>query len=92
MPDYSIKRFSKYSDDELIGLLREYAQTANKSYVSSSGFFAATGIAETTITNHFGTWKTFCEKAGRYERTLDRARLFENLDLVWQALGHEPKK
>ena len=94
MIDYSAKRYSEYSGDELIALLREYAKTARLSYVSSRAFSQATGISETTVTNHFGTWKAFCFKAGlapRYDRTSDRTDLFENLDRVWQILDRQPR-
>lgn len=94
MTDYSIKRYKKYTDEELTTRLREYAQATGRTYVSALSFSEATGIAEATITNHFGTWKAFCERAGlapRYERTPDKLRLFENLDHVWQVLGHQPR-
>lgn len=94
MTDYSIKRFNKYSDSELIERLRTYAKTSGLSFVSIAGFSKATGIAETTITNHFGSWKTFCEKAQlapRYQRTVSRTELFENLDRIWKALGRQPR-
>ena len=94
MIDYTVKRYSKYSDSELIERLRMYAQSAGLSFISSRAFSQATGISEGTITNHFGTWKAFCGKARlapRYDRTQDRADLFENLDRVWQALGHQPR-
>ena len=95
MSDYSIKRYSEYSDEELIDRLREYAQVTGKSYVSGRSFSEKTGIAEATITNHFGTWKAFCERAGlapRYQRTVDKLRLFENLDRVWQVLVVSPAR
>ena len=94
MPDYSVKRYSKYKDEELIRRLSEYAQAAGKSYVSGQSFSEATGIAEATITNHFGTWKAFCERAGvapRYDRAAGKDQLFENLDRVWRVLGCQPR-
>ena len=94
MTDYSIKRYHEYSDFELIERLQEYSQAIKDGYVSSRAFSEATGIAETTITNHFGTWKAFCEKAGlfpRYHRKIDKNKLLENLDRVWQALGRQPR-
>ncbi len=94
MTDYSIKRYHEYSDFELIERLQEYSQAIKDGYVSSRAFSETTGIAETTITNHFGTWKAFCEKAGlfpRYHRNIDKNKLLENLDRVWQALGHQPR-
>lgn len=92
--DYSIKRYNKYSDEEFIERLREFAQAKGQSFVSASSFTKATGISESTIANHFDTWRRFCEKAGlspRYERKVDKIRLFENLDRVWQNLGRQPR-
>lgn len=94
MTDYSIKRFSKYTDAELIASLQDFAKRMGQSFVSGRAFSEATGILETTITNHFGTWHAFCAKAGlapRYQRAVSRADLFENLDRVWQALGRQPR-
>jgi hypothetical protein len=75
-------------------LLRQYARSSGKSYIAGRDFSIATGVAETTIINHFGTWKAFCERAGlapRYNRTADKVSLFKNLDHVWQSLGHQPR-
>ncbi len=94
MTDYSIKRFSKYTDDELIARVQDYAKQVERQFVSVAAFSAATGISEATVTNHFGTWHTFCAKAGlapRYQRAASRAGLFDNLDRVWQALGRQPR-
>ncbi len=94
MTDYSIKRFHKYSDNELIERLRIYAKSLGVSFVSCEGFSVATGISETTFANHFGSWRDFCERAQlapRYQRSVSRIELFENLDRVWQTLGHQPR-
>ncbi len=94
MTDYSIKRFHKYSDNELIEQLRTYAKTLGVSFVSCEGFSKATGIAETTITNHFDSWRAFCERAQlapRYQRSVSRTELFENLDRIWRTLAHQPR-
>lgn len=94
MTDYSIKRFHKYSDSELVDRLREYAKNMGISYISSRAFSNATGISDTTITNHFGSWKTFCERAQlapRYQRTVSETELFENLDRIWETLGRQPR-
>ena len=94
MVDYSIKRYNQYSDLELIERLRALAQALGRTFVSSRAFSEATGIAEATITNHFGTWKAFCQAAGlspRYHRAVSRDALFENLEQVWQTLGRQPR-
>lgn len=94
MTDYSIKRFHKYSESELVERLLNYAQTSGSSFVSVAGFSKTTGIAESTITNHFGSWRDFCERAQlapRYQRAVTQKELFENLDRIWQALGRQPR-
>ncbi len=94
MTDYSIKRFSKYSEAELIASLQAFAKRNGQSFVSGQAFSKATGISEATITNHFVTWHAFCVKAGlspRYQREASRADLFENLALVWERLGRQPR-
>lgn len=94
MADYSIKRFSAYSDAELLESLHRYASNSRVAHVSSRAFSEATGIAEATVTNHFGSWREFCSKAGlapRYQRTVSHQSLFENLEHVWQYLGRQPR-
>ena len=94
MTDYSIKRFSKYTDDELVAKLQGFARESGRAFVSGRSFEEATGISEGTVTNHFGTWQEFCARAGlapRYQRSASRADLFENLDRVWQSLGRQPR-
>jgi hypothetical protein len=94
MTDYTVKRYSKYTDAELVARLTAYARNADSSYVSGRAFSLATGISEATIINHFGSWRTFCTKAGvapRYDRTDDRDDLFRNLDRVRSSLGRQPR-
>jgi hypothetical protein len=94
MTDYSIKRFSKYTEDELIAKLQDFAKESGRSFVSGKAFEEATGISEGTATNHFGSWQEFCARAGlapRYQRSVSRTGLFENLDRVWQSIGRQPR-
>ncbi len=94
MTDYSIKRYGEYSDAEIVERLKAFAQNAGVAFVSSRSFSEATGIAEATVTNHFGSWKAFCESAGlapRYQRSVSNQSLFENLDHVWQKLNRQPR-
>lgn len=94
MVDFSIKRYNSYSKSELIEKLREHASSSGRAFVSGRGFEMATGISESTIVNHFGTWAEFCKEAGlspRYRRTLTREELFENLGQVWTKLGRQPR-
>ena len=94
MTDYSIKRYSEYTENELIDRLRDYANSTGQSYISIHAFSKTTGIGKTTVVNHFRTWKKFCERAGlspRYDRDVGRIQLLENLDHVWQSLGRQPR-
>jgi 5-methylcytosine-specific restriction endonuclease McrA len=94
MPDYSIKRYSSYSDAELLESAQRVAAQANSPYLSSRAFTEVTGIAEATIASHFGSWAKFCTEAGlapRYERAVSRERFFENLEHIWNQLGRQPR-
>jgi len=94
MTDYSIKRFNRYSDDELLAALGEVAQRLDTEYVPGRTFQDSTGISLHTIERRFGTWKKFCEKAGfksAYNRTSSKHELLKNLNEVWQKLGRQPR-
>ena len=94
MTDYGIKRFNKYSDDELLDRLVELHKQTQSRFLSARAFSTATGISEGTITTHFGSWKSFCKRAGlapRYDRTDDKTDLLRNLGVVWEALGRQPR-
>ena len=73
MTDYSIKRFHKYTDNELIEQLRAYAKNLEISFVSAEGFSKSTGISEATVARHFGSWKEFCWRARLALDTRDRS-------------------
>lgn len=94
MVDYSIKRYSAYSDADLLARAREFATASGQAFVSLAKFSLATGISESTILNHFGTWAAFCRAAGlspRYDRSAGREDLLRNLDGVWEAFGRQPR-
>jgi hypothetical protein len=94
MTDYSVRRFHKYADSELVQMLLDLATKRETAYVSAHAFEQATGVSEATVANHFGTWRAFCERAGlkpRYTRSPSRAELFEILDDVWTRLGRQPR-
>lgn len=94
MVDYSVKRFNKYTEGELLEMLQDYARDADLLFVPSRKFAEATGVSEATVQRHFGSWSEFCRRASlspRYDRTADASELFRNLDRVWQALGRQPR-
>lgn len=94
MTNYSIKRFNKYSDEELFLALRRVAKELGTEYLPGRAFQKHTGISQHTIERRFGTWKKFCERADlkpAYNRTDSKNELFENLDRIWQKLGRQPR-
>lgn len=94
MTDYTIKRFNKYSKEELISALREFANANDNKFVASRDFCSWLGISPTTIESHFGKWSSLCNEAGispRYDRNVDKESLFQNLEAVWERLGRQPR-
>jgi hypothetical protein len=94
MTDYSIKRFNPYTREEIILALKEYAKLKKTQYVVSRDFCSWFGISEATIERHFGKWSILCGEAGlnsRYTRTDDKHILLENLGMVWEKLGRQPR-
>jgi len=94
MTDYSIKRFNRYSNEELIEAAKELAKSLNAEYLSGKAFQKTTSISPTTIENRFGTWSNFCHKAGlkpviNFSNKSDD--LFQNLDQAWEKLGRQPR-
>lgn len=94
MTDYTIKRFNKYSKDELILALREFADINGNKYVASRNFCSWLGVSPTTVERYFGKWSSLCNEAGispRYDRNIDKESLFQNLGTVWEKLGRQPR-
>jgi len=94
MTDYTVKRFNPYTKEELVAALKEYAELKNVKYVASKDFCIWFGISEATIERHFGKWVNLCNEAGlhpRYSRTKDKNILLENLGIVWETLGRQPR-
>jgi len=94
MINYSIKRFNKYSKDELLTAIREFAEANGTEYVASREFCRWIGISPTTVQRHFDKWSSFCNAAGfspRYDRNTDRESLYRNLGHIWEKLGRQPR-
>lgn len=94
MIDYTIKRFNRYSKEELVAALKEYSKQKNIEYVAAQDFCDWLGISETTAARPFGSWSSLCKAAGlnpRYDRTNDMSTLLENLGIVWAKLGRQPR-
>ena len=92
--DYSIKRYSKYTREELLHLLKEYANNNNLNFVPVQKFCHYFGISKSTINRHFGKWSLLCKEAGlnpRYDFNVSKEDLFNNLNNVWEILGRQPR-
>jgi hypothetical protein len=94
MTDYTIKRYSTYSREELLEALKRYAEENNLEFVSGNDFSLRYGIPYGTIVNHFGSWTAFCKAAGlepRLNRFAGTEELLQNIGRVWQKLGRQPR-
>jgi len=94
MTDYTIKRYNPYTKQELISALNEYVAQKKIKYVAAEGFCKWFGISEATLARHFGKWSNLCKEVGlnpRYIRTDDKNLLLENLGMVWEKLGRQPR-
>ena len=94
MTDYSVKRFNPYTDSELIDSLKRYSEKNKRKHIDSRSFCTSLSISQSTIQRHFGTWSNFCKIAGlfpRYNRSVTKTDLLENLDQVWSDLGRQPR-
>lgn len=94
MTDYTIKRFNPYSADELVAALKEYSQLKDTQYIAADDFCRWFGVSEATAARPFATWSELCRQAGlhsRYNRTQNRDDLLDNLGIVWEKLGRQPR-
>lgn len=82
------------SDDELIADLQQVARSLNSETMSSRKYRALGAFAGTTIEQRFGSWNKALCLAGLSisgERDISDERLFENLLVLWQHLGRQPR-
>ena len=94
MTDYSIRRFNRWTDEELFSAVQRVAVESGSSFVKGREFERITGISYETIKSRYGSWGAFCQLAGVkpfFTRSDDREELLTNLDLVWQTLGRQPR-
>lgn len=85
---------SPVSDDELIADLQRVAQSLNSKTISSRKYRSLGAFAGTTIEQRFGSWNKALCVAGlsiSSERDISDERLFENLLVLWQHLGRQPR-
>ncbi len=94
MTDYTIKRFNPYTKEEIISALKNYSEQKKVKYVAARDFCKWFGLSEGTIERHFGKWSNLCKDVGlnpRYNRTQNKNVLLENLGIVWETLGRQPR-
>lgn len=80
---------------ELLADLRHVAQQLNASVVSQPQYRELGLYSETTIGRRFGTWNKAILKAGlslSNEVDIPVERLFENLFILWQHYGRQPRR
>jgi 5-methylcytosine-specific restriction endonuclease McrA len=86
------------SDEELIADLRRVAEVLEKEYVSISQYEMNGKYSSKTQMDRFDTWNMALVRAGLkiYNVKANRARiselkLFENILILWQHYGHQPR-
>ncbi len=83
------------SDDELLTDLRRVAQLLNAPTVSQPRYMEHGNYSPTTIARRFGSWNKALVKAGlslSNEINIPDERLFENLFVLWQHYGRQPRR
>lgn len=96
-PTFKLSRVSgaPVSDDELIADLQQVAQSLNSGTVSQKKYGALGTFDYSTVTRRFGSWDTALRLAGlslSNEIDIPDERLFENLLVLWQHLGQQPRR
>ena len=83
------------SDDELIADLQRVAQSLNSKTVPQQKYGALGTFDYSTVTRRFGSWNNALRLAGlslSNEVDISDERLFENLLVLWQHLGRQPRR
>ena len=96
-PTFKLSRVSgaPVSDDELVADLKRVAQSLNSDAMSSRKYRALGSFASTTIENRFGSWNNALRLAGlslSNELDISDERLFENLLVLWEHRGRQPRR
>ena len=96
-PTFKLSRVSgaPVSDDELIADLQRVAQSLNSKTVPQQKYGALGTFDYSTVTRRFGSWNNALRLAGlslSNEVDISDERLFENLLVLWQHLGRQPRR
>lgn len=82
------------SDDELLEDLRRVAEEINRNTVPKKTYRKRGRFDDTTFNAHFQTWNAALSRAGlgiSYEKYSDE-KLFENILVLWQHYGRQPRQ
>lgn len=83
------------SDEELITDLQRVAQSLNSDTVPQKKYGALGAFDYSTVIRRFGSWNSALRLAGlslSNEVDISDERLFENLLVLWQHLGRQPRR
>ena len=83
------------SDEELLADLRRVAEILGTSTVSMPKYRKLGKFHDGTLAKRFGTWNSALSQAGltiSNEVNIPDARLFENILMLWQHYGRQPRR
>lgn len=86
---------SPVSDEELIADLKQVAQSLNLDTVPQKKYGAFGTFDYSTVIRRFGSWNDALRLAGltlSNEIDISEERLFENLLVLWQYFGRQPRR
>jgi hypothetical protein len=94
---FEIRRVSgmPVSDDELLADLRDTASLVGKNTVGMKEYRRLGKFDDTTLSRRFGSWNDALKAAGltlSNEVELPDERLFDNLLVLWQHFGRQPRR
>jgi len=91
---YELRNNARYfNDDELLDDLRNVAQILGKDSVSSEEYNKHGKFCHGTFQKRFGSWNKALQKANLnliVQKYISNKELFDNLEIVWRTLGHQP--
>lgn len=83
------------SDEELLADLRAAAESVGKNTIGLKEYRQHGKYDDTTVSRRFGTWNEALRTAGlalSNEVSISDERLFENLLVLWQHYGRQPRR
>lgn len=90
----NVQEMKRISDDDLINDLLRVAKTIESSKVTSTQYYEKGKYSYPTITERFGSWSNFIERAGLAQtdfiKPITYDELFEELERIWILLEKQP--